>query len=452
MAPGLAADPAACLSRIRAHNASLKALAYVVPEPAPSLDAEGPLGNVPFVLKDTWDVSGIPSTGGSARHRDRKPLRSSAAYELFLRQGAVFLGKSNVGDMAFSPEAANYVVGATANPYDASRTAGGSTGGGAAAVAAGLADFDWGGDFGGSIRIPAAFCGVVGMRLSNRDWPLLGEHFPPMPGRLAHMLGWGPVARTVRAAADVVRAAESLRREAAPHREFDLHDVAILPPDAATMGDWPSFVKDATGALDRANIHFSIGVPGVTAKGADRLFDRYLCARFDAFLASEFMSPAEALRRITRGILGRGDEALRIHPTTGRLLALTAAGYGMYFWDKRGTHEAVTALERALSRVWDSGRLIVSPTTTFAAPKHGGTLACRGLLAFAKLGNLVDATAVSVPFGHFEHHRGRASATRLPRGLQILGPPGSERAVLSLARRLEEIFPPGAPAGYHTPL
>lgn len=443
MSDALSRDPARALARVRLHNAALKALAYVVPELSPSTNPSGMLANVPFAFKDTWDVAGVPSTGGSSRHRDRRPRSSSAAYELFVKQGAVFLGKSNVGDMAFSPEAANYVLGASSNPYDVTRTAGGSTGGGAAAVAAGLAAFDWGGDFAGSIRIPAAFCGVVGMRLPNRDWPTEGEHFPPMPGSVAHMLGWGPVARTVSATRAVVAAADALRRPGAPHREFDLRDVVLLPPDEATIGAWPTFIKDATDALDRANIHFSFGVPGVTPKAADNLWDRYLCARFDGFIASDFMSTREALGRIARGLAGRGNESDRIHPSTGKLLALTAAGYGLYFWDKRGTSDGVAAVERALSRVWDSGRLVVTPTTTFPAPKHGGTSALRGLLAFAKLGNLVDATALAVPFGHFPGG--------MPRSLQILGPAGSEGAVLALGARLEEIFPPGAPAGYDSP-
>lgn len=345
--------------------------------------------------------------------------------------------------MAFSPEAANFVLGASSNPYDLTRTAGGSTGGGAAAVAAGLAAFDWGGDFGGSIRIPAAFCGVVGMRLPSRDWPSDGEHFPPMPGSVAHMLGWGPVARSVAAAREIVAAADALRRSGAPHRDFDLGDVVLLPPDEATGGAWPTFIKDATDALDRANIHFAFGVPGVTPKAADRLWDRYLCARFDAFIASDFMSTREAFGRIARGLAGHGDASERIHPFTGKLLAQTAVGYGLYFWDKRGTSDRVAAMERALARIWDSGRLLVTPTTTFPAPKHGGTSGLAGLLAFAKLGNLVDATALTVPFGSFPGG--------LPRGLQILGPAGSERAVLALGARLEEIFPPGAPAGYDSP-
>lgn len=429
MSHSLPRDPASCFARLRARNAELKAVSYVVPELRPSTNPDGPLGNVPFVFKDTWDVEGVPSTGGSSRHAGRKPKRSSAAYDLFLEQGAVFLGKSNVGDMAFSSEATNYVFGATANPLDPARTAGGSTGGGAAAVAAGLAAFDWGGDFGGSIRIPAAFCGVVGLRLSSRDWPLGGEHFPPMPGALLHMLGWGPITRTVREARGLVDAARSLRRPEAPHRDFDLGDVVLLPPDAATKGEWPTFAMDAAMALDRAGIHFSVGVAGMTPKGAERVFDRYLCARFDAFVNSGFMSTREAAARIARGMLGRGSTSDRIHPTTGRLLAITALGHGLFFWDKRGTQEKVDELSRALSRVWNTGRLVLSPTTTFRAPLHGKSHMASGLLAFAKLGNVLDATALSVPFGHFPGG--------MPRGLQILGPPGSERAVLDLAARLE---------------
>ena len=357
---------------------------------------------------------------------------ADAPLKLLFTEGAVFVGKSNVGDMAFSSEAANFVYGATNHPKDSSRTAGGSTGGGAAAVAKGFAAFDWGGDFGGSIRIPAAFCGIVGLRLASRDYPLAGEHFPPMPGSLLNMLGWGPLTRTVAEAAELVRVAEPLRRPSAIAREFEANDVAILPPDEGTVGEWPSFTRDLTALLDRGGFQFTFGVPGVSATSAARAFDRYLCARFDGFIETGFLPTTEALARVAKGLLRRGPVDERIHPSTGLLLSLTAFGHGLFFWDKAGSLERASKLTSALDRVWDSGRLILSPTTTFAAPRHGRTPLCRGLQAFAKLGNLVDATAISIPFGTFD--------SGLPRGLQILGPSGSEGAVLALASRLEALL------------
>jgi amidase len=83
----------------------------------------------------------------------------------------------------------------------------------------------------------------------------------------------------------------------------------------------------------------------------------------------------------------------------------------------------------AVKSIWESGRLIVAPTTTSLPPKHGLSTFDWSVLAFTKLGNLVDATAISIPFGTFD-------ATGLPRGLQILGPPGSEASVLDLAGKL----------------
>ena len=158
---------AACRAAIDAKNAELRAVLRVLDEPSRGTDA-GPLAGIPYVLKDTWDTAGIVTTGGSFRHRDRIPTQSSKPHRAIEATGAVLLGKSNLSDLAFSIESDNHLFGPVRNPHDPSRTAGGSTGGGACAVASGMAAFDWGTDFGGSIRLPAAFCGVVGLRLSAR--------------------------------------------------------------------------------------------------------------------------------------------------------------------------------------------------------------------------------------------------------------------------------------------
>src|SRR5688500_16936242 len=180
-----------CVARIRAKNDVLRAVLEKVPAPADT--RSGALSGVPYLLKDTWDTRGIRTTGGSWRHRGRVPISSCRAHRAFEAAGAVLLGKSNLCDLAFSSESDNHLFGPVCNPHDLARTAGGSTGGGAAAVHDGMAAFDWGTDFGGSIRGPAAFCGVVGLRLSHRAWPVGFDHFPRIPPVLWHLCGMGPV-------------------------------------------------------------------------------------------------------------------------------------------------------------------------------------------------------------------------------------------------------------------
>ena len=117
--------------------------------------------------------------------------RAGSIDRVLMQAGAVMLGKSNMPDLALSNESDNHLIGATTNPFDPTRTAGGSTGGGAAAIATGMAAFDWGGDFGGSIRTPAACCGIVGIRLSSQAWPASREQFPGWRSSSSRCSGWG---------------------------------------------------------------------------------------------------------------------------------------------------------------------------------------------------------------------------------------------------------------------
>ena len=192
---------------IAARNDELRAVLHVLKKPVQDTNnPSAPLRDLPYVLKDVWDTAGIPTTGGSFRHKDRVPSESSRVFVALHKTGAALLGKSNLCDMAFSMESDNHIFGPVRNPIDPARTAGGSTGGGAAAVASGMAAFDWGTDFGGSIRLPAAFCGIVGLRLSAETWSVDREHFPRISPKFYSFCGMGPLARDVATARRIVEA------------------------------------------------------------------------------------------------------------------------------------------------------------------------------------------------------------------------------------------------------
>jgi amidase len=248
-------------TRIAARNRELNAVLRVLDEPDldPTAQSGGLLAGVPYVLKDTWDTKGIVTTGGSWRHRARVPRESCHAHEALRAAGAVLLGKSNLCDLAFSAESDNHLLGPVKNPHDLARTAGGSTGGGAAAVADGMAVFDWGTDFGGSIRGPAAFCGVVGLRLSSEAWPVKHHHFPRIAPFFWDFCGLGPLTRDVATARLVVDAVRgSLRHANAKTPAIDPTRVVIYPPDRAHEAEWPSFVDDARRRLDRAGVEYEL--------------------------------------------------------------------------------------------------------------------------------------------------------------------------------------------------
>ncbi len=425
-----------CRRVIRAKNGELKALITVLDPPVTdrTAPADAPLAGVPFVLKDTWDTAGVRTTGGSYRHKDRVPVTSAPACAALLHAGGVMLGKSNIGDMAFSAESDNHIIGKTKNPHDASRTSGGSTGGGAAAVATGMAAFEWGTDFGGSIRIPAAFCGVVGLRLSAATWPVEKTHFPRVSPAFWPFLGMGPLARDVATCRRVLAAVPSLRRpDAGPAPRITPDRVVLYAPGRLMARAWPTFRGDVKAALTRAEVTTEEphGLP--SAGAVAQAFDGFVCSHFGEFIGSEELSLFDGVVAAALGAASGGRLDKRLHPKGAAMFSLVALGRLTIFRDKAAARRAVDRVRAAFGRVFERGTLIVTPTTTIPASKHGRTAFDFRLLTFVKIGNVIDATALALPFGRF--------ADGLPRSLQILGPPGSEDAVLDLASRLERVAP-----------
>ncbi len=162
----------------------------------------GPLHGVPITVKDAFHVAGMATTWGNPEFKDAVTDWDATVVGRLQRAGAIIVGKSNVAFMLGDfGQTENPVFGRTANPWDTSRTPGGSTGGGAAAVAAGLTFLDYGTDLVGSIRIPAAFCGVYGLRPTARIVSLTGLQPPGPriePGDMTYMSSAGPLVRSAR--------------------------------------------------------------------------------------------------------------------------------------------------------------------------------------------------------------------------------------------------------------
>src|SRR5918993_2057786 len=141
----------------------------------------GPLHGVPMTVKDSFDVAGLHTTWGNPAFADYLAAADATVVRRLRQAGAVILGKTNVAAMlADFGQTANELYGTTTNPWDPARTPGGSSGGAAAAVAAGLSFLEYGSDLVGSIRIPASYCGVYGLKPSVGVVPLTGFQ-PPGP-------------------------------------------------------------------------------------------------------------------------------------------------------------------------------------------------------------------------------------------------------------------------------
>ena len=195
------------LQRVQSINPSLKAVVTLADgsgERAREAEAAlmrgevwGPLHGVPFTAKDCFDTAGVRTTRGSKLFENRIPSRDATAVARLKQAGAILLGKTNLPEFALWSETSNEVFGRTVNPWNSERTAGGSSGGEAATVAAGLSPLGIGTDLGGSNRLPSHYCGLVGFKPTQGRIPITGQ----FPGVMSRHLHVGPLTRTVRDAA-----------------------------------------------------------------------------------------------------------------------------------------------------------------------------------------------------------------------------------------------------------
>lgn len=197
----------ACLRRIEQVNPKLNAVVQLTAESARAgarqADAElargklrGPLHGVPFTVKDSFDVAGVISTAGTQGWAKRIPTEDATIVARIRAAGAILLGKTNTPEFTWSDETDNLVYGRTSNPYDLTRTPGGSSGGPAAIIASGGSPLDVGSDTGNSIRMPAHNCGIAGLKPTAGRVPKTG-HAISYRGILESWTQVGPMARFV---------------------------------------------------------------------------------------------------------------------------------------------------------------------------------------------------------------------------------------------------------------
>lgn len=198
-------------------------------------DALGPLHGVPFTIKDAFETAGVRTTASHQPLEHHVPAEDAVVVARLKSAGAILMGKSNMPELAGTLDCDSDLNGRASNPWDLGCSPGGSTGGGAAGVAARLTPFEIGSDAAGSIRVPAHFCGILGFKPTDRLVPWAG-HIPELPGSprvFRQCVSIGPLARSVR---DL----ELLTRTiAGPHpRDWEVPPISLLPvapPAVATM-------------------------------------------------------------------------------------------------------------------------------------------------------------------------------------------------------------------------
>src|SRR5881296_3135828 len=217
---------------------------------------DAPLRGLPMTLKESINVRGLRTTAGMTEWKDFRSEHDAPVTQRVKAAGAVVMAKTNVPQMLSDWQSSNPVYGRSNNPWDLARTPGGSTGGGAAALAAGLTPLEFGSDIGGSIRVPAVFCGVCGHRPSETAMPRSGQFpYPPMPNAAVVMGVQGPLARSagdLELALDVAAGPEvgedvawRLGIPPARHQRLAEFRVAVMPPI-----DWMPLDAEIAAALD----------------------------------------------------------------------------------------------------------------------------------------------------------------------------------------------------------
>ena len=222
------------LDRIQSLNPSLNAIVTVSEkaiEQARQAETKvmkgeylGKLHGVPFTAKDCFDTAGIKTTRGSRLFQNRIPDQDATAVKRLKQAGAILLGKTNLPEFALSAETNNNVFGQTNNPWNLLKTAGGSSGGEASAIAAGLSPLGIGTDLGGSNRLPAHYCGIVGFKPTHGRIPLTGQ-WPELMSRYMHV---GSLNRSVK------DAALTLSVLLGPDGQ-DPYAVPVVDPDISTI-------------------------------------------------------------------------------------------------------------------------------------------------------------------------------------------------------------------------
>ncbi len=420
-----------CLARIEEVNPRLNAvvrLAGDARDEARRADAElasgttrGPLHGVPFTAKDSLDTAGVVTTAGTIGWRDRIPTRDATVVARLKAAGAILLGKTNTPEFTWSDETDNDVFGRTSNPYDTSRTPGGSSGGAAAIVAAGGSPFDIGSDTGDSIRQPAHVCGIAGLKPTSGRVPRTG-HWPSYRGLFESFTQLGPLARRVEDLAlllPVIAGPDGEDPHVAPVQLRDPSAVDVRGLRAVTFGDngirtpTPETVEavaTAAAALSDAGAVVQERVP----PGLDQ-----------AWQAWDGLIRADGFAWLQRLITAAGTP-----------------GFGSYetrAWVTRrpplAGDELSELIERAdeirarLLRWLENVDLIVCPAMPQPAIRHGESTAEWFGDTYSDVHNLTGWPAVVI--------RGGTAPGGLPIGVQLVAPPWREDLALAGARVVE---------------
>lgn len=423
----------AAVARTQRVDETLNAVTYPAYEWARNATpAPGPLSGVPTFVKDNTDVAGMPTGFGTAAFRAQPATKNGPFTAQFLGTGLTVLGKSRLPEFGFNASTEFADGDPTRNPWHTDFSSGASSGGSAALVASGAVPIAHANDGGGSIRIPAACCGLVGLKPSRGRF-IDGDQARTLP---INLIGEGVVTRSVRDTAAFFAAAEKYRSapklppvgdvEGPSRRVLRVGLLLESVSGATTCPETRAAVEDTAAVLEKLGHHVE-PVPLPVDAGFVRDFTRYwgmlsfLVSRFGRFVIDRDFD-ASKMDNLSRGLHDLYQRELHRTPITLYRLAKVKRAYAAAF----ARHD-----------------LILSPVLTHVTPKLGHlspTLPFDELLerlqqyvAFTPLNNVSGGPAISLPMG--------ASEAGLPVGVQFSAAVGDERTLLDVAYALEQERP-----------
>jgi len=446
------------LEQIARHNESLNAIVTLnaerALERAAAADAAlargedwGPLQGTPVTIKDAIETKGIRTTGGLEPLRDHVPARDAPVVARLKAAGALVIGKTNLPVLSRDFQCENPIFGRSNNPWDLERSPGGSTGGGAAAIAVGMSPLELGSDIGGSVRIPAHFCGVYSLKPTEHRVPTTG-HIPDLPNApraVRHMNTIGPLARSLddlQLALRLIAGPDGLEVEVPPVRLEPIH----TPAAGSLRLAW---TDDLGGVPVTSDTRAALEALGAALADAGTNVDRRVPEDIDFDTARELhgaLIHAERCATMTeeeerqlvedRGLdPGHIDRYSDNPMERGMARAINASM--RRFTELMNQRDAqILALERFFD-TWDALLCPVSTTPAIVHTPRNAPIRVDGqelpywLAGTAYTGpfNLTGHPAVIVPLAQ--------SKEGLPIGLQIVGPRWSEMKLLAIARFIE---------------
>jgi fatty acid amide hydrolase 2 len=396
---------------------------------------------VPFTVKETIALAGMPNSAGLVARRSHRALRSAPAVQRLVDAGAIPVGVTNTSELTLWIESENRLYGRTNNPYDTARTAGGSSGGEGAAVGSGGVPFGLASDIAGSIRIPALFCGVFGHKPSAGLVPNTGL-WPPSTGSSGTMLGTGPLARRAEDLMPILRIISgpdgedpiAVSRELGDPRRVPLDGMQVTTVEGASRLPISQELRDARERAVGALLAAGATVRRVRLQAWRSAVLPYL-ATLQAAAGAEHLRTTAALlteagepRPTWRSVLRHSDQ--HTGPTRVALAAemLPEAGDG-------AARDKLLASGRSLiAELIDAigDGVLLHPAHPRLAPRHGRTFGRPWLMTPAAVFNLAGVPVTEVPLGLAE--------SGLPLGIQVAAAPGADHVAIAVALELERVF------------